>query len=154
MPRPRAFRLLPLEQLVEPAVHYAREGFEADPSIRLQIASNMPNLARYKETARVFMPDGYPPPPGAKVVQRDLADTLERIGREGKNALHKGEIAAAIDEEMRRNDGLLTARDLAEYEAEVRHPVNTSLQRLRTAHLPRDSRHDYDTPDPQHLGEL
>ena len=119
------FGSLPLDLLLEPAVHYAREGFEADPSIRLQIASNMPNLARYKETARVFMPNGYPPPSGAKVVQRDLADTLERIGREGKNALHKGDIAAAIDEEMRRNDGLLTARDLAEYEAEVRHPVNT-----------------------------
>ena len=119
------FGSLPLELLLEPAVHYARQGFEADPSIRLQIASNMPNLARYKETARVFMPDGYPPPPGAKVVQRDLADTLERISKKGKNALHKGEIAAAIDEEMRRNDGLLTARDLAEYEAEVRHPVNT-----------------------------
>ena len=74
------------------------------------------------------MSDGYPPPPGAKVVQRDLADTLERIGREGKNALHKGEIAAAIDEEMRRNDGLLSSQDLAEYEAEVRHPVNTSYR--------------------------
>ena len=122
------FGSLPLEQLVEPAVHYAREGFEADPSIRLQIASNMPNLARYKETARIFMPDGYPPPPGAKVVQRDLADTLERTGREGKNALHKGEIAAAIDQEMRRNDGLLSSQDLADYEAEVRHPVNTSYR--------------------------
>lgn len=122
------FGSLPLQLLLEPAVHYARQGFEADPSIRLQIASNMPNLARYKETARVFMPDGYPPPPGAKVVQRDLADTLERIGKMGKNALHKGEIAAAIDEEMRRNDGLLSSQDLADYEAEVRQPVNTSYR--------------------------
>ncbi len=122
------FGSLPLEMLLEPAVHYARQGFEADPSIRLQIASNMPNIARYKETARVFMPDGYPPPSSAKVVQRDLADTLERIGKEGKNALHKGEIAAAIDEEMRRNDGLLSSQDLADYQAEVRHPVNTSYR--------------------------
>ncbi|MXZ02838.1 MAG: gamma-glutamyltransferase [Chloroflexi bacterium] len=122
------FGSLPLEQLLEPAVHYAREGFEADPSIRLQIASNMPNLARYEETARIFLSDGYPPLPGAKVVQRDLADTLERIGREGKNALHKGEIAAAIDEEMRRNDGLLSSQDLAAYEADVCHPVNTSYR--------------------------
>ena len=122
------FGSLPLEQLVEPAVHYAREGFEADSTTCLQIARNMPNLVRYGEAARIFMSDGYPPPPGAKVVQRDLADTLERIGREGKNALHKGEIAAAIDEEMRRNDGLLSSQDLAEYEAEVRHPVNTSYR--------------------------
>ena len=119
------FGSLPLEQLVEPAVHYARQGFEADPTTCLQIARNMPNLVRYGEAARIFMPDGYPPSPGENIVQRDLADTLERIGKEGKNALHAGEIAAAIDEEMRRNDGLLTAQDLADYEAEVSHPVNT-----------------------------
>ena len=119
------FGSLPLEQLLEPAVHYARQGFEADPATCLQIARNMPNLVRYGEAARVFMPDGYPPPPGAKVVQRDLADTLERIGREGKDALYKGEIAAAIDEEMKRNDGLLSSQDLAEYEAQVLEPVRT-----------------------------
>ena len=119
---------LPLEQLVEPAVHYARQGFEADPTTCLQIARNMRNLVRFGEAGRIFMPDGYPPTSGAKVVQRDLADTLERIGKEGKNALHKGEIAAAIDEEIRRNDGLLSAQDLADYGAEVRHPVNTTYR--------------------------
>ena len=119
------FGTLPLEQLLEPAVHYAREGFEADSTTCLQIARNMPNLVRYGEAARVFLTDGYPPPPDAKIVQRDLADTLERIGRAGKKALHKGEIAASIDEEMKRNDGLLSSQDLADYEAEVRHPVNT-----------------------------
>ena len=119
------FGSLPLEQLLEPAVHFARQGFEADPTTCLQIARNMPNLVRYGEAARVFMPDGYPPPPGAKVVQRDLADTLERIGREGKDALYKGQIAAAIDEEMKRNDGLMSSQDLAEYEAQVLEPVRT-----------------------------
>ncbi len=120
------FGPLPLEQLLEPAVHYARKGFEADPITCLQIARNMRNLVRYGEAARVFMPDGYPPPPGARVVQRDLADTLERIGREGKDALYKGQVAAAIDEEMRRNGGLLSSQDLAEYEARVLDPVRTS----------------------------
>lgn len=122
------FGLLPLEQLLEPAVHYAREGFEADPTTCLTIAMNMPNLVRYGEAARIFLADGYPPPPGAKIVQRDLADTLERIGREGKDALYRGEIAAAIDEEMRRNGGVLSARDLAGYEAQVLDPIRASYR--------------------------
>ena len=122
------FATLPLEQLLEPAVHYAREGFEADSTTCLQIARNMPVLVRYGEAARVFLTDGYPPPPGAKIVQRDLADTLERIGKEGKDALHRGEIAAAIDEEMRRNDGLLSSQDLADYEAQLLDPVRTSYR--------------------------
>ena len=122
------FGSLPLERLLEPAVHYAREGFEADPTACLMIARYMPHLVRYGEAARVFLLDGYPPPPGARVVQRDLADTLERIGREGKDALYRGEIAAAIDEEIRRNGGLLSSQDLADYEAQVLDPVRTSYR--------------------------
>ena len=122
------FGVLPLEQLLEPAVHYAREGFEADSTACLMIARSMPNLVRYGEAARIFLTDGYPPPPGAKIVQRDLADTLERIGREGRDALYRGEIAAAIDEEMRRNGGVLSANDLADYEAQVLEPVSASYR--------------------------
>ena len=122
------FGSLPLEQLLEPAVHYARQGFEADPTACLMIARNMPNLVRYGEAARVFLPDGYPPPPGSRVVQRDLADTLERISREGKDALYRGEIAAAIDEEMKRNGGVLSSQDLADYDAQVLDPVRTSYR--------------------------
>ncbi len=122
------FGSLPLEQLLEPAVNYAREGFEADQFTRSQVAGNMANLARHEATARVFMPGGFPPPAGAKVVQRDLADTIERIGKEGKDALHTGEIAEAIDEEMRRHGGLLSSHDLANYEAQVLKPVRTSYR--------------------------
>ena len=122
------FGSLPLEQLLEPAIHYAREGFEVDPATCLQIARNMPNLLRYGEAAHTFLPDGYPPSPGEKIVQRDLADTLERIGRDGKDALYRGEIAAAIDEEMKRNGGILSSHDLAEYDAEVLDPVRSSYR--------------------------
>ena len=122
------FGSLPLERLLEPAVHYAREGFEVDPTTCLQIARNMPNLLRFGETAHIFLSDGYLPPPGAKVVQRDLANTLELIGKNGKDALHKGEIAAAIDDEMRRNDGILSSQDLADYEAQILQPVQSTYR--------------------------
>ena len=122
------FGSLPLEQLVEPAAHYAREGFEADATTCLMGSMFMSKLAGHGESARVFLPDGYPPEPGARVVQRDLADTLDRIGREGRDGLHRGEVAAAIDEEMRRNGGVLSAQDLADYEAQVLEPARTSYR--------------------------
>ncbi len=122
------FGSLPLERLLEPAVHYARQGFEADPPACLSIARNMPMLVRYGEVGRIFLRNGYPTPPGAKIVQSDLADTIERIGREGKDALHRGEIAAAIDEEFRKNGGVLSAQDLADFEPKVYDPVRTSYR--------------------------
>ena len=120
------FGTMPLEQLLEPAVHYAKEGFEADLTACLIVAQTMADLLEYGEAGRVFLLDGYPPKPGEKVVQRDLAETLRRIGREGKDALHGGEIANAIDEEMRRNGGVLTADDLADYEVQVLDPVRAT----------------------------
>ena len=122
------YGVLPLEQVLEPAIHYAREGFEVDPTTCLMIARAMPNLVRYGEAASIFLSDGFPPSTGGKVVQRDLADTLERIAKEGKDALHRGEIAAAIDEEMRRNDGVLSAEDLSEYEAQLLEPVRVGYR--------------------------
>ena len=122
------FGSLSLERLVEPAAHYARQGFDADPTTCLMGSMFMPKLAGHSEAARVFLPDGYPPAPGTRVVQRDLADTLERIGREGKDGLHGGEVAAAIDEEMKRNGGVLSAQDLADYEAQVLEPARISYR--------------------------
>ena len=122
------YGVLPLEQVLEPAIHYAREGFEVDPTTCLMIARAMPNLVRYGEAASIFLSDGFPPSTGGRVVQRDLADTLERIAKEGKDALHRGEIAAAIDEEMRRNDGVLSAEDLSEYEAQLLEPVRVGYR--------------------------
>ena len=122
------FGVLPLEQVLEPAVHYAREGFEVDPTTCLMIARAMPNLVRYGEAASIFLSEGFPPSTGARVVQRDLADTIERIGREGKDALYRGEIAAAIDEEMRRHSGVLSGEDLAEYKAQLLEPVRVTYR--------------------------
>ena len=122
------FGTMPLEQLLEPAVHYAKEGFESDWTTCLVVAQTMADLLEYGEAGRVFLPGGYPPKPGEKVVQRDLAETLRRIGREGKDALYGGEIAHAIEEELRRNGGVLRADDLAEYEAQVLEPVSATYR--------------------------
>ena len=66
--------------------------FEADLFTRLQIAGEHaePRSAQ-RATARVFLPERIPTVARRKGhVQRDLADTIERIGKEGKDALHIG----------------------------------------------------------------
>lgn len=122
------FGSLPMEQLMEPSIHYAREGFDVDWTACLMIAQVMPDLIRYSEGGRVFLPGGYPPIPGEKLVQSDLADVLTRISKEGRDALYKGDIAHAIDEEMKLNGGFLNARDLAAFEVEVSEPLRTSYK--------------------------
>ena len=123
------FGTLPLEQLLEPAIHYAQGGFQPDATVSVQIAEAMPEFVKYGEGARVFLTDGYPPRRDVdRVVQRDLSDTLRRIGMEGRNALYDGDIPHAVDEHMRRNDGLLRAQDFTDFDVQVSDPVRTAYR--------------------------
>ena len=123
------FGTLPLEQLMEPAVHYAQEGFEADSVACLLIAGAMADLVTYGEGANIFLSGGYPPGQGVdRIVQRDLAETLRRIARDGRDALYKGELPHAIEEDMKRNRGLLRVEDFTDYRVQVSEPARTTYR--------------------------
>ena len=123
------FGALPLEQLLEPAAHYAQEGFEPDSTVCLLIADAMADFVRYGEGARVFLTDGYPPRQGTdRVVQSDLAETLRRIAREGRDGLYRGEVPQAVEDYMKQNGGLLGVEDFADYEVEVLEPSRTTYR--------------------------
>ena len=129
---------LPLEQVMEPAIHLAQEGFEVYWVHSLWVATNMEALQRFPGARKVFLPNGFPPKyvpdPSSSdaaahvLVQRDLADLLKRIARDGAPALYEGEVAAAIEEDMKRNGGLITARDLADFRPEVKNPLRTTYR--------------------------
>ena len=124
---------LPLEQVMEPSIQYAQEGFEAYWALTLIIATNMKQLQRFPGTRDLFLPNGLPPgylsdPSSAdegahRVVQRDLADLLKRISKGGAAAMYGGEVAAAIEEDMKANGGLITRQDLAKRKPEVKAPI-------------------------------
>ena len=124
---------LPLEQVMEPAIQYAHDGFESYWALTLVVAANMKQLQRFPVASDLFLPGGFPPgylsdpssaDEGAYVVkQRDLAELLRRISKDGAAAMYEGEVAAAIEEDMRANGGLITRRDLAQRKPEVRTPL-------------------------------
>src|SRR5690242_10403708 len=75
----------------------------------------------------MWLPKGRPPrsspKPGERIVQRDLADLLRRIAREGAAGMYAGEVADAIDAWMRANGGILTRQDLADYQPVFGEPL-------------------------------
>ncbi len=116
---------LPWKELVQPAIDLARKGFPVtwalhDAMIRLQ-----PWFEKYPSTARVFLKHGREPyQPGELWKQPDLAETLKRIQKYGKDGFYRGKTARLIAEFMRRHGGLITEEDLARYEAKERRPVH------------------------------
>ncbi|MAF52690.1 MAG: hypothetical protein CL694_06725 [Chloroflexi bacterium] len=121
------FGSLPLEQVVEPSVALASDGFEANWHLTLYAANNPEMFGKDPYIASMWLPDGRPPrshpQPGEKVVQRELGDLLRKIGKRGAAAMYEGEIADEIGRDMRDSGGVLTAQDLHDYEARVSPPL-------------------------------
>jgi len=111
-------------RLVEPSIELAR-GFEVTERFLGSLGpGKVGDIQQFPTTAAQFLPrDGQPPLVGDTLRQPDLARTLERIRDQGPDGFYAGETAELIVAEMQRGGGLITAEDLAGYEAEWREPV-------------------------------
>ena len=121
------FGVLPLAQVLEPAIGLASAGFETNWHTSLYVANRFATLLADPYLAAMWLPEGRPPrsfpKPAEKIVQRDLGDLLRRIAQQGAAAMYHGEIADAIDAWMRDNGGVLTKQDLAEYQPLIGEPL-------------------------------
>ncbi len=115
----RRWGSLPLQALVEPAAARAHEGIRAESNLLWHVYYDAENLLRYPGSAAVFMPGGKPPIENSLVKQPAFAATLRKIAREGAAGFYRGEVAASIEEDMRRNGGIITREDLAAFEVRV-----------------------------------
>lgn len=110
-----------LEQVLQPAIRIAEEGFE----VYQLLFDIIGNAAEGMNDAalEMFFPEGAPPFPGTLFKQPDLANTFRILARDGVEAFYEGEIAMAIDQFMRENGGYMRLEDLQNYEAIEREPV-------------------------------
>ena len=60
---------------------------------------------------------------GDIIYQKDLAETLKRIAKNGRDGFYKGETADLMVDEMKSNNGLISHADLEEYNSVYRDPI-------------------------------
>src|SRR5205085_157500 len=90
----RRYGRLSLARSLEPAIRAAKSGFACDPKLADAFEHQWSRLAG--EGQRVFAIAGRAPRTGERVVQPDLAHTLERIAQNGAPGFYEGEIAKAL----------------------------------------------------------
>ncbi len=110
-------------RVVEPAARLARDGFAVPPGLARSLQSALRSFQPYPASVAAYSKGGEPYAEGETFKQPDLARTLERIMRDGRDGFYRGETARLLAEEMRRGGGLITEEDLARYEAKERRPV-------------------------------
>ena len=121
------FGRLPWPVLVEPAIELAKNGFSIDAALAKSLNEILEDRASrdFPEMRRVFAgPDGRRWQAGDRLVQPELAATLQRIATGGAAGFYQGPVAAAMVAEMEAAGGLMTAADLAHYAARLREPIH------------------------------
>ncbi|MEZ4696236.1 MAG: gamma-glutamyltransferase [Rhodothermales bacterium] len=115
--------------LVEPAVNLARKGFPSTWAMQWFLKMLAENPDRFPTTAEVFLKNGTEMyEPGELFKQPELAATLDRIRKEGRDGFYKGKTAKLIADFMRENGGLITEEDLAAYEPEELTPIHGTFR--------------------------
>jgi gamma-glutamyltranspeptidase len=109
--------------LVAPAIKIADDGFVLDEALPTSVVEGRESFQRYAESAKVFMPGGKVPRAGDRFVNKDYAETLRVLAKEGGQSFYRGSIAKRIADDMAANGGIITAEDLAQYRAIERKPL-------------------------------
>jgi gamma-glutamyltranspeptidase/glutathione hydrolase len=117
------FGRLDLETVMQPAIRHAERGFRATPYLVEAVRETAPDLARFPDTARTFLPGGAPIKAGDLVAMPEYAATLRHIAAKGTGVLYGGDLGATVAEYMRRSGGIITLEDLAGYRTIERQPV-------------------------------
>ena len=117
--------------LFGPAIGYAESGAPVTFSNHRMIVASVPRLAMHPRTAGIVLgPDGAAPAPGARMRFPQLARSLRAIADGGAHEFYRGDLASRFVAGSREAGGLITAADLADYEAEWREPVGARYRGL------------------------
>jgi gamma-glutamyltranspeptidase / glutathione hydrolase len=123
------YGVLSRDQLMKPAIELARQGHALGQRQGQVLAWAWPLLKRDPEARRIFgRGNGQPKRAGERLVQPELAQTLQRIQREGAAGFYKGHSAAALLEAMGRDGGMITQDDLDNVKPRWREPLSINYQ--------------------------
>lgn len=133
---------MPLAKVMQPAIRLARDGFVVDTALATSIARASRTLLRYQPSSP-FTPNGKALAAGARLVQPDLARTLQAIAERGPRGFYDGWVADSLVAEMQRGaegvTGIITKADLAKYTPVWRAPIRTTFRGYALLSMPPSS---------------
>jgi gamma-glutamyltranspeptidase/glutathione hydrolase len=130
------FGRLPWQDLMQPAIALATEGYPASVSQVVWTKRNLDNFARHAPQDNPLLPNGQPPTVGQILTNPALAATLEHLAQAGAEAFYHGTIAQGIVSHLQSLGGWLTLADFAQPAADWVAPISTTYRGYRVSQLP------------------
>jgi gamma-glutamyltranspeptidase/glutathione hydrolase len=125
-----------LAELLAPAIRAAEEGFPVTEWVASIWVQNLDLLRANQNAAQTYLLSDRAPRVGEVFRDPDLAWSYRQIAAQGRDAFYQGEIARRILELSRRHDGVMTAKDLADYSSEWVEPISTAYRDWTVYELP------------------
>jgi gamma-glutamyltranspeptidase/glutathione hydrolase len=122
------FGTKPFAEVSQYAIAHARNGFFLHHKGAGAIADYADMLAEDEAAAAVFLPGGQPVREGERLVQADLANTIESLERDGRDDFYIGNIGKRITDYLLAHGGALTLDDFADHACEIGSPLRTTYR--------------------------
>ena len=132
----RRFGRLPFEDLFEPAIQYAADGFPVAPKIASLWSSAPESYKNFPDFGKTFLPGGRAPEAGGIFSCQDQAKTLEEIANTSGESFYRGKLAERIADCSKRQGGSLSYEDLATHNADWVKPLFQNYRGFDLHELP------------------
>ncbi len=124
-----AYGTMTRADVIAPAIELAQKGFVLHPGDVKILNASTQTFQKQPNVAGIFLKNGTTPyEAGDRLVQQDLANTLQLIADQGSDAFYKGAIASEIVKASKSNNGILTKEDFAKYTVSETTPVRCTYQ--------------------------
>jgi len=127
---------MPFNELLQPAISTAREGYGLSQRVQFDIAAQAEFLQQFPITAGLFLNDGQAPAMGTVRKLPELADVLSRIAVGGRDAFYRGDLAEDMVRELQSRGGLHTLDDFANAAGNYVQPMHTDYRGYRIHQCP------------------
>ncbi len=113
---------LPMEKLIQPAIDLAEQGFSITEKEAKLLNDKKENFDQHNKITTAFQ-NKNTWKQGDLLIQKDLAETLKRIQRDGQKGFYEGKTAELLIAEMKRGNGIISLNDLKNYKVIERKPL-------------------------------
>lgn len=130
------FGSMEMDELLAPAIEYARTGFPVSELIAYYLEVNQERIGHYPGFSETYTINGKTPKKGQIFKNPNLASTYEKIASGGRDAFYKGDIARTIGAFVKSQGGFLSYQDMLAHYSEWVEPVSTNYRGYDVWELP------------------
>lgn len=113
---------LPMEKLIQPAIDLAEQGFAITEKEANLLNDKKKNFDQHNKNSTAFQ-NKTAWKQGDLLIQKELAETLKRIQKDGAKGFYEGKTAELLIAEMKRGNGIISLNDLKNYKVIERKPL-------------------------------